>query len=157
VDFYVFDITGVKGFVIVSADDNSKPVIAYSTESNFVTGFENTGIANWINGASAKIYNGIQQQLTASPEIANAWSAYSQGLNPGGRKSNTVSPMLTTSWNQDPDYNDLCPYNYTDGQRTVTGCVATAMAQVMKFWNYPAQGKGSHTYTAGNYGQLYAN
>ncbi|MDB5284762.1 MAG: Peptidase family protein [Bacteroidota bacterium] len=157
VDFYVFDITGANGFVIVSADDNSKPVIAYSTESNFGTSFQNTGIANWVNGASAQIYNGILQQVPASAEITNAWSAYSQGQRPASNKTNSVSPKLTTNWNQDPFYNDLCPYNYTDGQRTVTGCVATAMAQVMKFWSYPAQGKGSHTYTAQGYGQLYAN
>ena len=48
-------------------------------------------------------------------------------------------------WNQDSPYNDLCPLY--QGDRSVTGCVATAMAQVLKYHNYPVHGTGSHSYT----------
>ena len=49
---------------------------------------------------------------------------------------NAVSPLVTTRWDQDPYYNNLCPYSYIYGQRTVTGCVATAMAQVVNFYQH---------------------
>lgn len=56
-----------------------------------------------------------------------------------------IAPLVKTQWNQGSPYNNYCPiYN---GSRSVTGCVATAMAQVMKYYNYPAKGTGSHSYT----------
>lgn len=60
-------------------------------------------------------------------------------------------PLMTTKWNQSPYYNALCPAN------SVTGCVATAMAQIMKYWNYPAKGTGFHSYNHPTYGTLSAN
>jgi len=58
---------------------------------------------------------------------------------------------MTTTWSQSPYYNALCPGG------SVSGCVATAMAQIMKYWNYPAQGSGFHSYNHPNYGTLSAN
>ena len=64
-----------------------------------------------------------------------------------------VNPLLTTLWDQSPDifttgpYNALCPYDSIYKSHTLTGCVATAMAQVMKYWNYPTKGIGTHSYT----------
>lgn len=56
-----------------------------------------------------------------------------------------VDPLLTTQWDQYEPYNDSCPYGIELGQpaHALTGCVATAMAQVMKYWNYPERGTGS--------------
>jgi len=62
-----------------------------------------------------------------------------------------VGPLLTTTWNQWPYYNDFCPPG------TPTGCVATAMAQIMKYHNHPAQGTGSHSYSHATYGTLSAD
>jgi len=59
-----------------------------------------------------------------------------------------VEPMLISTWNQDSPY-----WNYTPrigGQATLTGCSATAMAQVMYFWKYPERGQGSHSYVWNN-------
>jgi hypothetical protein len=57
----------------------------------------------------------------------------------------TVGPLLTCAWNQGAPYNNYCPLG-ANGARTYTGCVATAAAQIMKFWSYPQKGIGSHTY-----------
>ena len=68
--------------------------------------------------------------------------------------------MITTHWKQNPYYNDLCPYDYTYNQRALTGCVATAMAQIMKYWSYPEHGIGSHSYVPQQhpqYGTQYAD
>ncbi|MDB5282259.1 MAG: Peptidase family protein [Bacteroidota bacterium] len=163
VDFYVFDINP-KGFVIVSGDDNMEPVLGYSSETAFdVNVAQKKAIGYWMNQTAAKIYNGIQQHVSADARISGLWSSYQQGVNPGITKSGVVTPLVTTTWNQEPYYNQLCPFSTTDNQRAVTGCVATAMAQIMKFWNYPATGTGSYSYTdappsfSNNYGVQSAN
>lgn len=57
-----------------------------------------------------------------------------------------VEPFVTTKWNQGTPFNDLCPM--LDGKtHTVTGCTATAMAQIMAYWKYPRQGRGQHSYS----------
>lgn len=57
-----------------------------------------------------------------------------------------IAPKCATHWNQSTPFNNLCPKDYKTGERTVTGCVATAMAQVMKYHNWPKTGEGSVSY-----------
>ena len=56
-----------------------------------------------------------------------------------------INPMLSTTWHQGSPYYNLCPMG--DGSRTVVGCVATAMSQILAYWKYPTSGTGSHSYT----------
>ncbi len=63
-----------------------------------------------------------------------------------------VEPLIKTKWNQSPGYNDYCPE--IDGEKTVTGCVATAMAQVMNYWKWPKRGVGFHEYQSQNCGTV---
>ncbi len=60
---------------------------------------------------------------------------------------NAIEPLMTTQWDQSTPYNDLCPL--INGKRSMTGCVATAMAQVMKYHNWPVKGTGSNSYRQG--------
>ncbi|HWB63482.1 MAG TPA: C10 family peptidase [Chitinophagales bacterium] len=152
VDYYVFDMQPQTGFVIVAADDIAQPVIGYSTESNFRPDVTKTGLVIWMNHAAERIYKAIQLQVPATARISNLWNAYRQGRNPGIEKSGAVAPLIKTRWDQAPYYNALCPYNSSDNQRCVTGCVATAMAQIMKFWSFPLHGTGSYSYNASGYG-----
>ncbi len=145
-DFYVFDITPANGFVIVSAYDDVTPIIGYSNESLFDPNFQEIGLSNWVNKTAAQIHDIVSKQIAADPSITGLWSAYKLGRNPVSSRSGSVGPLLQTSWSQSPYYNQLCPVNPSTGQRSVTGCVATAMAQIMKYWNYPAQGTGSFSY-----------
>jgi PKD repeat protein len=164
VDFYVFDISPVKGFVIVSGNSSIVPVIGYSGETNFrLDNTLSTGISCWMNHVASRIHKTVSLDIQADNRISGLWSAYLAGVNPYPLRSGGVNPLLTTTWDQEPNYNQLCPYNSTNGQRTVTGCVATAMAQIMKFWGYPKRGRGSYTYVdsmpafSNNYGRLSAN
>ncbi len=173
IDFYAFDINP-KGFVIVTADDNIEPVIAYSTESYFNANPRgHVGVSYWMNQTAAKVVHAKTEGLIADARITNLWSAYQNGQNPGINKATTVGPLTTSTWDQENDlsnpppyiYNLYCPFNTTDNQRAVTGCVATAMAQIMYYWKYPATGSGSYSYsytnpTTGdvyNYGTMSAN
>ncbi|HWB63078.1 MAG TPA: C10 family peptidase [Chitinophagales bacterium] len=163
VDFYVFDVTPGPGFVIVSGYDNVIPVLAYSNEGFFNTDFQKRAVNSWIKTTQQKIQWTQHERMAADARISNLWTSYTEGHNPNATRAGSVGPLLTTTWDQEPYYNALCPYNNTDQQRTVTGCVATAMAQIMKYWSYPAQGKGSHSYTdappyfSSNYGTLSAD
>ena len=164
VDFYVFNASPMKGFVIVSGDDNAIPVIGYSTESYFDANDRGiTGITDWITSSAAKIHYVVTNHVLADATIRNLWTSYAHGINPQSTRGATIGPLLTTTWNQVPYYNALCPPAAVPSNsihKSVTGCVATAMAQIMKYWNYPAKGTGTHSYsppsTAGgvNYGTL---
>ena len=79
VDYYVFDITPGPGFVIVSADDIISPVIGYSTEANFRSDLNKTGVVDWMKHSAQHIYKGIQQNLPATARTSTLWAAYRQG------------------------------------------------------------------------------
>ena len=159
VDFYVFGVNPGTGFVIVAADDAIEPVIGFSSESNFyLPAMSSTGLKDWMYSTSRKISLAVQHHALADADISNQWTSYLHGVNPHSARTTSVAPLLTTTWNQTPYYNQLCPYNATDSQRCVTGCVATAMAQIMKYWNFPATGNGSFSYndaTSAGYSYTY--
>ena len=165
VDFYVFDISPVTGFVIISADDRATPVLAYSFTSVFHADNKGRGIKTWMDHAGARVYKAIQQNILPTAQISNQWAVCLQGQTHGSAKSiaTAVAPLIKTNWDQEPFYNQLCPYNTVDQQRALTGCVATAMAQIMKYWNYPAHGTGSYGYlnapptSTWNYGNQFAD
>jgi hypothetical protein len=69
---------------------------------------------------------------------------FAKQLGEGRSTRAQVGPMLTSSWHQGSPYNIACPMG--DGGRTVVGCVATAMTQIMKYWEWPPSGIGSHSY-----------
>ena len=164
IDFYVFDIAPAKGFVVVAGNDNTIPVLGYSSETNFrLDAPLTTGINYWLSHTAARIHKSYLLGIEADSRINTLWNAYMNGINPHVSRSGSVTPLLSTTWDQEPYYNDLCPYNYTDNRRAVTGCVATTMAQIMKYWAYPTRGRGSYTYVdstpafSNNYGRLTAN
>lgn len=152
-DFYIYNIN--KSFVIVSADDKATPILAYSTESNFNFDKMPTQLKWWFD----EIKSSILKIKSDNNLLVN--SEWDKILNKDKSNSieevNSVTPLLQTKWNQAPFYNDKCPLDNQLGQRAVTGCVATAMAQVMKFWNYPNKGTSFHQYNHSYFGTLNAN
>jgi hypothetical protein len=161
--YYAFTINTSDGFVIITADDALLPIIGYSTENKFVIPAKNTTIGYWLNKRTEEIYQATLQKAQATEYVSNEWNKYinpsSARLNaPASISSVSVTPLVQTLWDQSPYYNGLCPSN------SVTGCVATAMAQIMRYWNYPAHGKDSASYCdctangfTNNYGVLSAN
>ena len=153
-NFYIFN-TG-DGFVIVSADDIAYPVLGYSDSGNFDPENIPVNMHEWLLGYEHDISLAISNGVSASSDIATDWRKLSSGQMASQKRSRSVNALVQTRWDQGSPYNTLCPYDSDEGARTVTGCVATAMAQIMKYWNYPTQGNGSQTYTSG-YGELTAN
>lgn len=156
VDFtqcYLFNAADGRGFVLVSASDCVRPLLAYSHTSTFPATDMPANLRSWIDGYMRAIAATEDAMAVPTPEIASQWR---QLLSDGLKSGNQVGPLLTTCWNQRPYYNDLCPYDVGHSTYTYTGCVATAMAQIMRFWCHPAVGMGSHSYNHPLYGALSA-
>jgi hypothetical protein len=156
--FYIFNLNSV-GFVIVSADDIVIPILGYSTTCKFSATDIPENTEKWLEGYVNQIRFAIENNLEANDEINAAWDEL---INNNSNikvqaRAGSVSPLITTKWNQSPYYNSLCPYDKQYGQNAVTGCVATAMAQIMKYWNYPTMGSGFHSYNHDKYGTISAN
>lgn len=132
--FYVFNSNEAGGFVIVSADDRANAILGYSDTGTFDYEKLPAEIKSWFAGYADQITY-IRNSKITTAAVENTTLA------------NEVKPLLgNILWNQDSPYNDMCPV-YDLNSRCATGCVATAMAQVMYYHKWPEQGKGSHTYS----------
>jgi len=146
-----------KGFVIVSADKRVWPIIGYSLDGNIDQTNMSPAFTGWMEGRKLEIAKTISDNLRPANEIIEAWDGLSN-LKSGSVTS--VEPLLKTTWDQGCFYNEQCPVDPKatgSCNHVFTGCTITAMAQIMKFWNYPTIGTGSHTYTHPVYGNLTAN
>lgn len=154
--FYVFNV-GNEGFVMVSADDFYRPIIGYSDERAFDAENINPELGYMLD----KLITSRTGKFTgkATPKIAAEWqSVMNSGRlisRNGGREK---FYLVQTKWDQGSPYNYYCPEAAGGpGGRVYAGCVATAMSQMMKYWNHPLQGAGSHTDYNSGYGPLSAN
>ena len=145
-ELYVFVPAEGVGFVVMAADDCVQPVLSYSATSRFPVEQMPVHVKAWIEGYRHDIAARLKHPGPPSSAVRALWQ------NPKSRKSGQAGPLMTTTWNQSPYYNALCPYDEEEHRRTITGCPATAAAQVMKYWNYPPVGWGSHSYVHQWYG-----
>lgn len=149
VNFYIF--SSENSFVIVSADDRATPILAYSNEFPFVVEEMPDNITYWLTSLNDEIQYAVDNDVVASEEIRSDWDDLKKGVRPSQENRSSVEPLIATHWDQSAPYNNMCPGG------SVTGCAATAMAQVMKYWEWPRQGEGSHSYYENNYGTLSVN
>lgn len=152
---YLFAGADGKGFVLMAADDCVRPVLGYSPDDIFDTDNMPDHVASWIDGYRLEIASMIAAHRAPSPKVTEEWKRWSKGIS--ASKEGSVAPLMTSAWNQSAPYNMYCPYNNTYFEQTVTGCVATAMAQIMRYWQWPDVGYGVHTYDWPPYGTLGAD
>ena len=145
---YVFNAD--NGFVIVSSDDRVLPVLGYSSERQFDTDMAESTY-EWLRYYDDAVRDAVESDLAATDEIKTAWRSLREDGCLPVRNRSAVGPLVVTTWNQRSPYNMYCP------QQSLTGCVATAMSQIMKYWEYPRMGAGQHSYYHSVYGQLSAN
>jgi PKD repeat protein len=155
---YVNHLNNGKGFILISADDRVYPVLGYSFEDGFKIENMPENIRFWVNGYKKQILDAIQLNLPADSKASEAWDYYLQNNPVSTDNIAAVSPLVTTRWDQGCYYNAQCPVAAGgDCNRAWVGCVATTMAQIMKYHSYPAQGTGAHSYTHATYGVQTAN
>ena len=151
--YYVFALEPA-GFVIVAADERVKPILGYSYTNNFVVEDMPDNILYWLDNYKKQIKAVIDNNFQPDQETRATWTRLKAGQNTTVRSGNSVEPLLQTTWNQSCYYNLFCPIDSSGPcNRVYAGCVATAMAQVMHYWEWPTQGFNSHSYTC-DYGTL---
>ena len=129
----VYGIKG-KGVVFISKDDDIEPVLGISDEDFDVNNMP-CGMKWWLNTANKSLERMKAKGITysANPMAASGRPTY----------------FIKTYWNQDTPFNNLCPQ--INGSAAPTGCIATAMAQIMKYYQYPATSKGTGIYSVTTY------
>lgn len=143
---YIFNQGGNSGFVLVAASDNVIPVPGYSFSGRYDESQENPAFYDWITNYAQQVEFAITQQLPATPLITDNWNRL-LGRGPAPASVTSVGPLVTTTWNQTCYYNEQTPAGTSACGHQYTGCGATAMAQLMRYHNYPPTGTGSHSYT----------
>ena len=122
--FYIFNVEDDGGFVIVSGDERAKEILAYSDSGHLNYGELPDNLKGWLDFYEEAI-KAIPARTTASRAVSRAPKA-------------EVKPLMTFAWNQYDPYNKYCPASPEDPTQTsVTGCVATAMAQMMYYHKWP--------------------
>lgn len=139
-EFYVFNRPGGDGWVIVAGDNGASPtILAYSDKGSFDYNKSPNATKTILTGYTKSIQDLRQSGISESiPSKAPKRAAI------------IVAPLLKTSWNQNTPYNNQCPTADEGEGRCPTGCVATAIAQIMNYWQWPKQGYGKHTNTDNN-------
>ncbi len=154
--YYIYN-HGDNGFLIIAGDDAVTPILGYSHESVFDTSNVPPNLAEWLEGYKAQIKSIAENKVGQTPEISTKWYQMLYGSKPQNEILSSVEPLIKTKWGQKTFYNYLCPYDKDAQSRTLAGCGAISMAQIMKYWNFPEAGKNQITYSIEKYGKLYAN
>ncbi|MBN8703873.1 MAG: thiol protease/hemagglutinin PrtT [Bacteroidetes bacterium] len=147
--YYMFNLNN-NGFVLVAADDNVSPILGYSDEGSIDTANVPPAFQSLLNEYSASIKSIIESN-TVNQNAQNQWLASLSASPSYLSVQSSVLPLLKTKWGQSGEYNAYCP------QGTLTGCVATAVAQLLNYWKYPSQGFGLVSYARPTMGTISAN
>ncbi len=155
--YYILNDTINNGFVIVSADKRAWPILGYSTEGSFNEKKQPEAFTAWMENRKKEIESIKKNNLQPDGATVDAWQNLS--LKSVAIETPAVEPLLKTKWDQGCYYNEMCPSDTRSvycGHAPV-GCVATAMAQIMKYWNYPTTGKSSNSYSLTDYESISAD
>ncbi len=138
-DYYVFNRGTDGGFIVVSGEDRVQAVCGYCDQGSFDYEKLPSNVKWWFSE-----YQRQMQYLREHPEVE---------ASPRMTLSNGVGPLMTTQWDQTRPFNDMCPVAPAAsdkyliyGGRACTGCAAAAMAQIMKYHQWPKRGTGSYSY-----------
>lgn len=148
---YVFNFEG--GSVFVSADDVARPILGFTDEA-FDLASVPDGLAYYLRYYARQIAYAQENNFEPEMEVASEWRHVAMdGFENNNRSTRgDIAPLITTNWNQDYPYNAYCPTGHGGPQgHAYAGCVATAMSMVMKKWDWPDHGQGTHSYTPEGY------
>lgn len=147
---YRFDLEPF-GFIWISANMQFAPVLAYSFEQSETSLPEDSPAYSFLQSYQSEIMQFLSDGSTLSTPHPG-WNSLNSNVRLKGLKSdNVVEPMMEVTWGQGSGYNEYTPDN------TPTGCVAVAMVQIMRHWEWPPRGRGEHSYTHNEYGDFAVN
>lgn len=136
-NLFVFN-QGEKGFVVVAGDDQVSPILGYADAGSFDEENMPEGFRYWLESCSRYVEKAVagevkREDMTMMRAQNRSYAAY-------------INPILgDIAFHQQAPYNGQCPMLY--GERTIVGCVAISMGQIMTYYQWPKQGQGSYSYT----------
>lgn len=137
---YVFDTK--PGYLILSANDCAAPVLGYSDRGTIDPQSLPPAMKYWLDSYASQIAWAEQNGVTYNAKSASR-----------ATDMEAIAPLVKTTWNQSAPYNDKCPE--FNGERSVTGCVATALAQEMYYHQWPATAQGGKVSYESEYSSEY--
>jgi hypothetical protein len=138
---FIFNSHDTNKFVLVSATDNARAILGYSDNSSFDPNSIPQNMQFWL-----QMYADELARTEATPVLKTGQVTMVGPKRAASSSYPTIAPILGTMvWGQGEPYNNLCPS--VNGERCVTGCVATAISQIMYVHKYPTKGTGSKSYT----------
>ena len=118
--YYVFNVGQNDGYVVVSADDRTTAILGYADEGTFDVNNIPDNMKAWLQGYTDQLEYLATHANTRRAETAD---------------HATIRPLIQSTWDQGSPYNNKCPM---DGdERSLTGCLATVMAQILNYYQYP--------------------
>lgn len=130
--YYIFSRGENQGFVIVSGDDCLPEILGYTESGNFDEELLPPHLLGWLNHY-ANLIEEAQANGVNTPNEARTRSSIEPNVRTADARVN-IDPLVTAHWHQNGPYNNRCPYLTGTTNRAVTGCVATAAAQVIYYW-----------------------
>ena len=122
--YYVFNVGERNGYVVVSGDDRTPAILGYADEGTFDAERIPENMRAWLQGYADQLaYLASHKKSEVSTPTDHP----------------AISPLIKSTWNQDEPYNNLCPLDKDDNKRSVTGCVAVSIGQIINFHQYPAK------------------
>lgn len=136
--YYVFPNANSKGFTIVSGDDRLPEIVGYSSQGSYDENNLPEGFISFMK-AYQNLYNKVNLGDAEALKNLAEIKAWRNKKNASAETFSVVAPLLgNIEWDQTSPYNNMCPL-YDSVHVAATGCVATAMAQVMAYYKYPKQ------------------
>lgn len=149
-DTLMFVFNADNGYVVISGDKRTVPVLAYSDHQRYNEADVIPPAKMWLDHYQSQLRDMRTCPSTATPYSA-AWDRLYAGER--SRSERSVEPLMRSHWGQGKFYNYYCPKDFAgENDRVVTGCVATAMAQLIYYFRFPDTGIGSYSYTDSTYG-----
>jgi len=156
------------GFVIITADDIVKPVVGYSPTGFFNPNDPYGNFKDWMTGVTVQVQAYRSRGSVANASNTAQWARLTDvnfAQSAIEKSGKNLEPLVLSHWDQGKYFNTLCPADNAGPEgRALTGCVATAMAQVVNYFRYPSSGTGNHAYNTnlnpapfGHYGVLSVN
>ncbi len=138
------------GWALISADDNSTPLIGYSDSGIYQTEGQPSNVKGMMEVFGQQV---VRNAHLMNVRSHSGWEVQSANRTARASSTNKISPLITVNWNQTGAYQKYCPKD-ANGQ-AVVGCVAVGMAQAMSVAKYPSRPVGTYTYNSNTYGSIY--
>lgn len=136
---YIFGTEGDNGYMVASADDMFPTLLGYSNEGTISEEDMPPALSWWLEQLSGQIQYARDNANLSTEDLQTSASSEAK---------EAIEPLLKSKWNQDAPFNNLVPTTTANGRtKSATGCVATAMAQLMYYYKYPEVGIGTISYS----------